>query len=188
MDLCSELKKEIGLFSALRLKCVGVILKPEMRMMTTLAVYFTATNCVKDHLEQHEDSDEKEDGQDGGDNDLDVEGGKLDHDWSTLLLHQEGKVCQVVALAHSSALVCPQHPTSRVGPGGGLEVPEDAHRVAHPFLPKVFQGDTDRSADGQLDVLSSHKARRDDSTIENLLWSWVQLVEGLLAVHFLVAL
>ena len=24
MDLCSELKKEIGLFSALRLKCVGV--------------------------------------------------------------------------------------------------------------------------------------------------------------------
>ena len=116
MDLCSELKKEIGLFSALRLKWVGVILKPgmnrKMRMMTTLM-----GKCVKNHLEQHEDSDEKEDGQDGGDNDLDVEGGKLDHDGSTLLFHKKGKVCEVIALTHSSALVCPQHTTSRVGPG-----------------------------------------------------------------------
>lgn len=142
----------------------------------------------ENHLEQHEDSDEKEDGQDRGDNDLDVEGGKLDHDGSTLLFHQKGKVCEVVALAHSSALVCPQHTTSRVGPGRGLKVPEDAHRVAHPLLPKVFQGDTDGSTDGQLDVFPPHKARRDDSTIENLLWTRVQLVEGLLAVHFLVAL
>ena len=71
-------------------------------MLTTLEKFI-----LKSYLEEHEDSDEKEDGQDGGDNDLDVEGGKLDHDWSALLFHQKGKVCQVVALAHSPALVCP---------------------------------------------------------------------------------
>ena len=29
MDLCSELKKEIGLFPALRLKCVGITFKAD---------------------------------------------------------------------------------------------------------------------------------------------------------------
>ena len=103
-------------------------------------------DSLKYHLEEHKDSDEKEYGQDGGDNDLDMEGGKLDHDWSALLFHQKRKVCQVIAFAHCPALVRPQHTTSRVGPGGGLKVPEDAHGVAHPFLPKVFQGDTNGSA------------------------------------------
>ena len=166
MDLCSELKKEIGLFSALRLKCVGVILKLEMKRKMRMMM----GKICENHLEQHEDSDEKEDSQDRGDDDLDVEGGKLDDDGGALLLHEKGEVGQVVALTHRPALVRPQHATSCVRPGGGLQVPEDAHRVSHPFLAKVLQGHPNWSAHRQLDVLASHKARRDNSAVEHLLW------------------
>ena len=63
------------------------------------------------YLEQNNYGDEKQNRDDCANNDLDVEGRKVDDDGDTLFLHEDSKCGQMITLTHCVAIISVDHST-----------------------------------------------------------------------------
>ena len=63
------------------------------------------------YLEQNNYGDEKQNRDDCANNDLHVEGWKVDDDGNTLLLHEDTEGCQMITLTHCVAIISVDHST-----------------------------------------------------------------------------